>query len=462
MIVLYVLSLFLLLAVAAVFLRRSALGVVVLAIETPFILGLCLYPVLLESGVVSPGHEGVSYLSRNGPPGWIAAWHVFVYAVFALIGYLFASRLPFHRPHGLVRALERVGDPLSLWRLLVIFGLLMYGAFMVLVGPEVALINAFLGRSGDFSGFGDSAKYLFLKTVGSMSMFAVCFIPYVITQRGGRLVFLLLYLALVVVAYLNSISRNLILYQFIVPLLMLVHGLGLTKRSLLIVLFTVLPVAFLAVFFGKPLGFLISIYLSDGNVTDLQAYQGDDGLWNSFLRNFEAYWFSVDAGISVFAREGPTWPTDALMALIGFVPSRMLESLGLPWLYYGNADVQMACVNSAEFGLVSCTVPPFTAGMTAYAAPLLGAAVAAFFKFFLFGRLQKTWQYYQRVAAGNSWIPYFLVLIFAAYLSFIPTSIALASFTLIVLVAWLGFRALLAGALRPSAHADAAMPAGRP
>ena len=220
--------------------------------------------------------------------------------------------------------------------------------------------------------------------------------------------------------------------------------------------------AFLAVFFGKPLGFLISIYLSDGNVTDLQAYQGDDGLWNSFLRNFEAYWFSVDAGISVFAREGPTWPTDALMALIGFVPSRMLESLGLPWLYYGNADVQMACVNSAEFGLVSCTVPPFTAGMTAYAAPLLGAAVAAFFKFFVFGRLQKTWQYYQRVAAGNSWIPYFLVLIFAAYLSFIPTSIALASFTLIVLVAWLGFRALLAGALRPSSHADAAMPAGRP
>ncbi len=439
---LYLVSFVCLVAIVVVFLRRSEFGVLVLAIEAPFILGLCLYPLLLDMGAVSPGHEGTSYLSRNGPPGWMAAAHILLYAVFSLIGYMFASSMPFNKPHILARTLENMGHPVLVWRVLVIFGLVVYGTFMLLVGPEVALMNAFLARTGDFSGFGDSAKYLFLKTLASISTFAVCFIPYVISQRRWRVVFLVLYLALVVIAYLNSISRNLILYQLIVPLLMMVHGLGLTRKSLIVTLLAVVPLSFLVVFFGKPLGFLISIYVLDGNVADLDAYQGEDGLWNSFLRNFESYWFSVDAGASMFSKVGPSLPMDALMALVGFIPSRILESLDFGWLYYGNAEMQMACVNSVQFGLVNCTVPPFVTGATAYLAPLVGAAVAGFVKYFVFGRLERTWRHYDRLSREKTWVPYFLALVFAAYLSLIPTNIALATFTVLLAACWLGVRAM--------------------
>ena len=454
MIALYSVSLACLLAAVVVFLRRSEFGILILAIEAPFILGLCLYPLLFENGLVIPGQEGASYLSQNNPPGWMAAAHIFLYALFSLIGCIFALSMPFNKPNMIARTLARVGDPIPIWRFLVVFGLVVYGSFMLIVGPEVALINAFLGRSGDFSGFGDSAKYLFLKTLGSISMFAVCFIPFVIRQRRGRVVFLLLYLALVVIAYLNSISRNLILYQLVVPLLMMIHGMGLTKRSLLVMLTTILPLAFLAIFFGKPLGFLISIFVLDGNVTELEAYQGEDGLWNSFLRNFEPYWFSVDAGTSMFSRAGPTLPTDALMALAGFIPSRVLESLDLGKLYYGNADVQMACVNSIQFGLVNCTAPPFFTGTSAYVAPLVGAAVAGFFKFFVFGRLEKTWRHYDRLARERTWVPYCLILLFSAYLSFVPSNIALATFTIVVVVGWLGVRAVFGRVFRSATATD--------
>ena len=198
----------------------------------------------------------------------------------------------------------------------------------------------------------------------------------------------------------------------------------------------------------------ISIFVLDGNVTELEAYQGEDGLWNSFLRNFEPYWFSVDAGTSMFSRAGPTLPTDALMALAGFIPSRVLESLDLGKLYYGNADVQMACVNSIQFGLVNCTVPPFFTGTSAYVAPLVGAAVAGFFKFFVFGRLEKTWRHYHRFAREKTWVPYCLILLFSAYLSFVPSNIALATFTILVVVAWLGVRVVFGSVFRSSTTTD--------
>ncbi len=430
-------------------LKRSEYGALILVAESPFLIGLCLYPLLLEGGFVIPGIEGQSYLFLNGAPGWGPAVHILCYPLFAAVGYFIAINLSFKRPNIIGRILTRVASPATIWHFLVLFGLFIFGIFLLLVGPDVALINAAIARGGDFEGFGDSGKFLFLKTLASLSMYAACFIPYILVKQRDRL-FILLYIVLTIVAYLNFISRSLILYQLILPLLVVMHVRGFGKKNVILLVGAVIPIALLTLFFGKQFGQFVSAFISGSEFIKLTAYQGEVGLWNSALRNFEFMWFSVCAGWLWFVQNGPTVPMDALMAFIGFIPSRVLESLGVGWLYHGNAEVRMACINSVQFGLDECTVPPLITGVSVYIAPIAGAIVAGFLRFFVYGRLERMWLYYKNADYSMTWVPYFLFMSFKGlYIRFLPTSIALASFAIVAVVFALRVRAII-GFLLPA------------
>jgi hypothetical protein len=131
------------------------------------------------------------------------------------------------------------------------------------------------------------------------------------------------------------------------------------------------------------------------------------------------------------------------MAVIGFIPSRVLDAFNIGWLYYGNASDQMACVNSAQFGLHTCTVPPLITGISAYIAPVLGAMIAGFIKYFAYGRLEKIWIYFKKTDYSMTWIPYFLFMMLYAFTSFIPSIIAAASFAVVIVFFVYGLRATL-------------------
>jgi hypothetical protein len=345
------------------------------------------------------------------------------------MGYFAAIKSSLNGKKIMGSVLKRFAQPATIWRFLVLFGLLVFSIFLLLVGPDVALINAASAKGGDFEGFGDSRKFLFLKTFASLSIYAACFIPYILVKQRDWL-FFFLYVILTMIAYLNSISRTLILYQLILPMLVVMYVIGFKKKKVILSTGVVISIAFIVFFFGKP---FVSVFLSTGEFVELAAYQGAEGLWNAILRNYESLWFSVDAGWRWFFKYGFTLPTDVLMAPIGFIPSWVLENFGAGWLYYGNAETKMTCINTIQFGLDECTVPPLITGMSAYMAPIAGAIAAGFVRFFVYGRLDRMWLFYKNADYSMTWIPYFLFMLFIGLTSFIPTSIALASFTVIIM-----------------------------
>src|SRR5262249_12374712 len=149
-----------LVSVIAISLKQSEFGVLVLLAEVPFVIGACLYPLLFDSEFVMPGVEAQSYLNQNAHPGWVTATHVLCYAFFAAVGYFIAANSSFIKPNIMERALARIASPVAIWRFLVLYGLVIYGVYFLLVGVDVALINAGLARGGEFEGFGDSVKFM--------------------------------------------------------------------------------------------------------------------------------------------------------------------------------------------------------------------------------------------------------------------------------------------------------------
>jgi hypothetical protein len=198
--------------------------------------------------------------------------------------------------------------------------------------------------------------------------------------------------------------------------------------------------------YGKSFGFWINYFITTDSVTDLVAYQADEGPVDAYLRNVEFYWYSVQAGLFNFFREGGpllTWePVSA--AVFGLVPIRALEVVGLDALHYGALDTKLACVNSARLGLVFCTAPPLALGYSAYAFPFAGALLLGGIKFGVYGVLEYCWRSIEGVCPKNVWIVYFAHTIFLMLLTLIPNNIALAVFATALLATM-----FVAKALRP-------------
>lgn len=414
-------------------LRRSEYGVLLLSSEFIFMwLGLCVYPILYIVGLVMPGVAGESFLDRNGEPGLLTALHVFAYSVCAYIGYHAAiSSRRVKKSNFSIRLERALGNPRAVFLTMIVFGIFCYSLFVGLVGLDVALINAFAARSGIMDGFGDDAKYLFLKTLAQVSLYSVCFVPWFLYKKKNltELFALTIYFLLVLFAYLNSISRSTLLSFLIVPYLVYVRAVFSWGSSLRLLA----PLVFggVVLIYGKTFGFYMSSLLS-GNEAELTKYSEDVGVFIALLQNSEFVWYSIGAGVISFLNVGPLMAQDVLYSVIGFIPSRVLEFIGLGDYNYSNADVRLPCVNAEIFGLWDCTIPPLWSGYSAFLIPVGGGMIFGFFKFYIFGRIENMWMNAKAVDYSKTCVPYFYFMIFSGFFSLIPMVIASTVFVILI------------------------------
>lgn len=447
--VLYVAAFFFATTVLIDSLRRSEFGVLLLLSEFLFfVLGASVYPILLILKFIEPGVLGYAYLQRNQEPGLLMAFHIFLYSVFSLIGY----RVGFRRRSGwMIRVATTIQkyfqNPEKIFASLVIFGGGIYLLFASLVGVDVALINAAAARSGYMEGFGDDVKYLFLKTLASISLFAVCFAPWILIEKksGKRYIYIVGYILLVLFAYLNSISRSLLLISLITPYMVFLRN-KMSFRDFI----RLIPVFFVGVailIYGKNFGHYVSGTLQ-GYDSEIASSQVGQGFLVTVFQNLEYVWFSVGAGIENFFDSGPLLPLDVFYSFIGFVPSGVLTYFGIGDLYYGNATTRLPCVNAEIFGFYDCTVPPLWIGFSAYTLPVAGAVVFGFWKYYIYGLIERIWILAKNYNYKLTWIPYFLFMITSSFFTLIPNLISRASFVVMLVCVFMVVRYTLSRAVR--------------
>ena len=445
---LYVVSFVVMAALLARMLYRSEFGVLVISIEYTYLLGCCLYPLLFSAGLVTPGVEGVSFIEYNGAPGLLASLHILTYCVACAAGYLLAQKKPCDRLGPIAVKLNGVVRNWQLWFAgLIVFGFSTYGLYMYFIGPENALIYSMAMRSGLFENI-EETRFLFLKTLASLSLYAVCFV-YAVLAKGKVRTLLLLYVVLVILAYLLSISRTLLLTYLLVPFLVYSRAhFGVTSAARIVV------ISFLGgliLFFGKNFGnYMSSFLLGAGQESALQAKAAEHGVFNGVMTNVEYVWYSVQAGLVHFLENGPLIPKDVIYAsLLGFIPSRVLEMIGLKGFYYGDLLSSLPRINTEIFGLPGATIPPGWIGYAAYLSPVGGAVILGLAKFYVYGRLEKLWLFAKDEDLGLTWIPYFLFLIVSTLFSLVPPNIAPATFTLFILGFILLIKSFMRGVLQP-------------
>ncbi len=420
-------------------LRRSAFGILLAATLIWFLIGACLYPLFDLLRLVERGEEVSAFIALNGEPGLMTATHILLMATGMACGYLY-------RPHTGVseRAVRWIGvrlaagDDLAIWRASVLLGIGAYILYFSLVGLDTALINAAAARGGDFEGFGEKDAYLFIKTVAAVGLVSICFVSLALLRKSWW--FSLLYFVLLAMAYTNSISRNLLLYGGLVPLLVYVRLRGDLRRRgggkhTYVMALALIPLALLVLNYGKVMGHYISAYMS-GDYYSLTEEVGEISQLDVLLNNFGFQWASVQAGIDHFlATARPFFPQEHfLAALFGAIPSRVLNALGLDALYYGKVSATLACVNSQAFGYVECTVPPLSVGYSAYLLPGAGGFLVGYVWLRIYVAIERLWLALQQHNWHKLWIPYFMWSLVVNFFTFIPSSLAVSMAQLLWLV----------------------------
>jgi hypothetical protein len=433
----YSFSLLLSASVLIIALSRSAFGVPLFFTELFVVAGLSLYPLFFLLGMVSPGLEGQLFLARNETPGIWVALHVFLWSIGGFLGYLAGSNLGVVGISRLSRIADKARvDQIRVFRVLVVSGLIIYCLFFYLVGWKTALANAAAGRAGIFEGFGEGASWLFLKTLAGVALLgATVYLPFVLSKKGN-FSSLLSYFLLVAITYLNSISRTLLLAQVIVPIAIYLYiqpnrGRYLLQKFVIVCLLSAF--ATVVLLYGKGFGSLLGAFVSGADLPSLQSYQADEGIFQAFMKNVEHIWFTIGAGIDYFFQtDGALFPQAAVLAaFFGFFPSRILEFLGLGFLYHANAETIAACVNTAQFGGDTCTIPINWFGLSAYTLPIVGGLIFGFFRMYLYGGLEYAWRRSAGRSLRNAWFPYLGFTIVFGYLSMIPTVCAMMSMILV-------------------------------
>lgn len=175
-----------------------------------------------------------------------------------------------------------------------------------------------------------------------------------------------------------------------------------------------------------------------GQTYAIDAFNAGRNPAETFLTNGEFLWYSTAAGIEYNNNEGTLFPPREIpLSIFGFFPQRVMSALGVESLDYRRLEGgqnALVCINSREFGLVNCTVPPHWVGYSAYFLPLFGGLLFGFIRFYVFGRLARYWDHVWKRNAENSWIVYLSVLLFIDFMSLIPGAISRASFVLAVLL----------------------------
>ena len=443
---LYLASLLAIFTYVAMALRRSEFGLILLTYELPFFLGCCVYPLVFAAGLITPGIEGRSALASIGLPGTLTALHVFSLASGTLVGYAVGRNRVRRFPVNAQRLAEfLVPDTLVAWRVLVLAGITVLIIFMLIVGVETALVNAALARSGVFEGFEDNLEWLFLKRLAGIFGLVFVFVPAVLMLKRERALFAIVYLAFVALLYMNSISRVLLIRMLVLPTMIYLYMTGALFRPKAVFVLPALGifVAFIVVY-GKGFGGAAGAFFGEDAGFQVSEWQTDAGVFGvvgALLRNMEAEWFSIAAGIKHFANNGPFIPPDVIAATFGFVPSRVLDWVGLGTYHYSSVDPKLACTNTALLGLEGCFVPPFTPGYSAYLAPVAAGFLFGFARTCIFGWLESIWIGFRGHSVALLWFPFLGVHLTAQLFSFIPVNISIVAFVVLALTLY-GFSRL--------------------
>ncbi|OWW18567.1 hypothetical protein [Noviherbaspirillum denitrificans] len=424
--------------------RYSAFGVLLCGVLVWFLIGDCVYPLFYFFGSFEPYGEVADFISRHGAPGFAAALHILLTAAGMACGYFLRPRigLPERVVDFASAALARASEK-RIWLASILLGVAAYALYFKLVGVDVALTNAAAARGGDFEGFGEKDAYMFLKTVAAIGLVAQCFAAIALIEKNK--LFIAAYIMLVATAYANSISRNLLLYTAIVPVLVYLRlkpdvskkRYGPMAYAILIAL---IPAAFLIMTYGKVMGHYISAYFT-GDYYSVVDEIGEVGVIDTVLNNFGFQWVSVQAGIDHFNHTGIPLITreNALATLFGAIPSRVLGAFGLDFLYYGNVTPTLACINTEAFGYDKCTVPPLAVAYSAYLLPGAGGFLMGYLWLRSYVAVERQWISMQKQNWRKLWIPYFWWGFIVNLFTFIPSTIAVAMTQLL----WLAVLALL-------------------
>src|SRR5882762_10689569 len=87
-ILLYCASLIIVFLYLVLSIRRSEFGMILAGYDVFFFVGCCVYPLVLEAGLITPGIEGMESIASIGKPGPLTALHVFAVALGMFVGYL--------------------------------------------------------------------------------------------------------------------------------------------------------------------------------------------------------------------------------------------------------------------------------------------------------------------------------------------------------------------------------------
>jgi hypothetical protein len=398
-----------------------------------YIIGLYLYPVFDFFGLIDPNIEGISFVEKNGQPGTLTAIHILLISIGMYVGYFLRNK---YKAKGILeklsKPLESI-DPIKMGYIAIIFSFLIMTVFYYLVGFETSMANSAASRSGDFSGLEGNEQFLFLKTFSSVYVVATTVFPIALYQK--KRIFTFLYLIIVVLTYLNSISRSIVFYGVLMPAVIFIKLRGFSFKAALVI-FLLLPLSYITLLYGKNFGNWISAYI-EGRDYEIAAYQSDSGVINTLLTSVSYQWYSVEAGIiHFFKSELPLFPQDVFLSvLFGIIPSRILELFGLDFLYYGNADVRLSCINTEIFGLYGfsfdCSVPTTLFGYAAYMLPLGGGFLTGFIMLRTFAIIEDMWVARERYDVTKIWIPYLWFIFFSALFSLVPNAIPIAELQLI-------------------------------
>lgn len=418
--------------------RRSSIGIFVLVAFSWYFIGLYLVPMLIVFGWIPEG--GNVYAFNASSYGLAASFHCFLLSLGMLLG--FGSKI-YKADVFFVRAIDHSigGVEWTLLKRIIILGLFSFSLFFYLVGIDTALVNAAAARGGDFEGFGSGKSFLFLKTIGASSLLGGALLYYLLYEK--KVVYVFLYLVVVVLAYLNSISRNLILTSIIAPLLAYQVAVLRLRRSTyawfvfgLVFIFVTIGSLFV-VQYGKIFGhFLSSIFDVNAVKYDLTEEGRASNLVSAFLSNYVFLWSSVDAGISHFFANGSYFTPEPFFAiLLGWIPAGVLKSIGLGGYYYGDLSesLRIACVNGSAFIDGGCTVPPAMSGYSAYALPFVGALICGYIVGFFTKIIECVWVHYESKAGSRVWAPYFIYVTFLNLLTFIPSTQAYSVFSFVLI-----------------------------
>jgi hypothetical protein len=412
--------------------RKSPLGTIASVALLQILLGTAIVPIGIQLGFYSSGFHGNQYLLTNLEPGIAPVLHLFCFTIGSVFGWHVGVRSRFSGRviTILSRPLYKVNAFYCALFLLVV-SLLSYGLLFALIDWDLLLTNA---RGSTGAAYGEQQKYLFLKSFASLGMWSVCFLPSLskVAGRSKMSLIVAMILVYVILTFAIAISRNLLLWTILVPAIVLLRYSALRLYFKFVATAVVVIFASIVLLYGKSYSQVQRKFISDGEMSAPEKYDSDN-LITATISNLEFQWYSIDAGICNFVSGNPPPLAElALSITVGYVPSRVLESVSLSGLSYTSyGDSGIAAVNSRFFSLDDGTVPPGIIGFSAYLGPwVMGFLVGFLFLYSLSTVLQFSFVSTSRQA---SWICWFWLLLLTNWFSFIPMACALASFGALVI-----------------------------